>query len=110
MGDDNPGLLHDFLALIDEKTEPNTTAGMFIVKRQKNNSDDFAHAVNLGNVCCWTKHKAWPDFAEEVANINDLSKMQKYLAGLGELDWNRQVNPEDVAVHDFMQQFTHYFE
>ncbi len=62
--DDEPGLLHDFLALIDEKVETHQNSGIYIIKRQEGFSDDFAHAVNLGCVALWHANQSWPDFAK----------------------------------------------
>lgn len=61
--DDEPGLLHDFLALVDEKVETASSAGIYVIKRQEGFSDDFAHAVNLGCLSLWSINDAWPDFA-----------------------------------------------
>lgn len=60
--DDDSGLLHDFLALIDEKTEVHSTSGIYMIKRQEGFSDDFAHAVNLACISIWSVTQSWPDF------------------------------------------------
>ena len=61
--DDVPGLLHDFLALIDEK-RPGTHAGdIYLIKRATGFTDDFAQAVNLGCAALWHANDAWPNFA-----------------------------------------------
>lgn len=59
--DEQQGLLHDFLALIEEKAE--TRVGdIYMIKRQQGFSDDFAHSVNLGTCALWHANSAWPDF------------------------------------------------
>jgi len=61
--DDVPGLLHDFLALVDEK-RPGTHAGdIYLIKRATGFTDDFAQAVNLGCAALWHCNDAWPNFA-----------------------------------------------
>jgi hypothetical protein len=61
--DDIPGLLHDFLALIDEK-RPGTHAGdIYLIKRATGFTDDFAQAVNIGCATLWHANDAWPNFA-----------------------------------------------
>lgn len=62
VSDDEAGLLRDFLALIQEKVEARTAGDMYLIQRAEGFSDDFAHAVNLGAICLWQSHNAWPDF------------------------------------------------
>ena len=60
-GSQSPGLLHDFLALVDEKSE--TGVGeVYKIVRQPGFSDDFAHAVNIGVNSIWATN-GYPDFA-----------------------------------------------
>jgi hypothetical protein len=75
-GDEAPGLLRDFLALIDEKVETASSGGIYVIKRQDGFSDDFAHAVNLGCCALWHAHAAWPDFAEVAGKAGRLTRAQ----------------------------------
>lgn len=63
INDEQPGLLHDFLALIEEKAE-SRVGDIYMIKRQQGFSDDFAHAVNLGATALWHANQAWPNFHE----------------------------------------------
>ena len=83
--DDVPGLLHDFLALIDEK-RPGTHAGdIYLIKRATGFTDDFAQAVNLGCAAIWHANDAWPDFAAG-ANYR-LTSDQIRQAGNSQVGW-----------------------
>lgn len=62
---DQPGLLHDFLAMFDEHS--GASAGeIYTIKRIAGKSDDFAQAVNLACVACWNNKGAWPNFADDL--------------------------------------------
>ena len=83
--DDIPGLLHDFLALIDEK-RPGTHAGdIYLIKRAQGFTDDFAQAVNLGCAAIWHANDAWPDFA--IGANYRLTAYQVRQAGNAEVGW-----------------------
>lgn len=56
-----PGLLHDFLALIEEKVDSRLGTDTYAIVRNPNASDDFAHAVNIGCAALWRMSKKWPD-------------------------------------------------
>ena len=59
-GENDMGLLHDFLALTEEKVETNRS-DVYLIRRLTAFSDDFAHAVNLGAIALWKATGAWPD-------------------------------------------------
>ncbi len=59
---DNPGLVCDFLALVDEKTESRTGRDLYTIIRDPTLSDDFAQAVNIGCCALWQMTK-WPDLS-----------------------------------------------
>lgn len=61
---DEPGLLHDFLALQEEETRRKTGANTYAIVRNPTMSDDFAHAVNMGANTLWYLTQKWPNFAE----------------------------------------------
>lgn len=62
-GSDDPGLLQDFLALIEEKVENRMGTDVTIITKNPNMSDDFAHSVNMGAHALWWMAKKWPNFA-----------------------------------------------
>lgn len=63
-GAGEPGLLHDFLALIEDKKSSRTGSDGYCIIRKDKSSDDFAQAVNIG--CCglWYMTQSWPNIAE----------------------------------------------
>lgn len=64
--EENPGLLRDFLALIDEKIETGLAAGTYVIRKQEGRSDDFAFATNQACVALWHAQQAWPDLANRI--------------------------------------------
>jgi hypothetical protein len=87
--DDVPGLIHDFLALIDEK-RPGTHAGdIYLIKRAEGFTDDFAQAVNLGCAALWHANDAWPNFAigsEYMLTAQQVAQAGNYQHGWDEDD------------------------
>jgi hypothetical protein len=73
---DDPGLIHDFLALTERKTETRLGSDVYTIGRNPHLSDDFAQAVNIGCCALWHMTGAWPNFnvpekfqlSEEVEN------------------------------------------
>lgn len=63
-GADNAGLLHDFLALIEEKVTSRIGTDAYYITSNPNMSDDFAQAVNIGACTLWYMNKDWPNIAE----------------------------------------------
>jgi hypothetical protein len=61
---DDRGLLHDFLSLVEVKTDTRLGGDFFSVIRDPNFPDDFAQAVNLGCVALWKLSGKWPNTAE----------------------------------------------
>jgi hypothetical protein len=60
---DNPGLLHDFLALVEDKTTSRQASDIYTINRATGMTDDFAQAVNIGCAAIWHVNQAWPRFA-----------------------------------------------
>jgi hypothetical protein len=58
------GLLHDFLALTENKVENDRGPDTLLIQRAPAYSDDFAHAVNLSATMLWHLFKAWPNLAD----------------------------------------------
>jgi hypothetical protein len=59
---DDPGLIHDFLALTEQKTETRVGSDMYTITRNPHLSDDFAQAVNIGACGLWYTTNSWPNF------------------------------------------------
>ncbi len=84
---DNPGLLHDFLALIENKVSTNAAGDIYTIQRNPMFSDDFAQAVNIGACCLWHMSGRWPRLAE----MSGLAISNAQAIAMGEhhnLDWN----------------------
>lgn len=57
------GLVQDFMALVEEKTDTRTAGDTYVIIRQQNQSDDFAHAVNYASSLIWHITDLWPKAA-----------------------------------------------
>jgi hypothetical protein len=60
---DNPGLIRDFLALIENKVDSRTGRDIYQILRDPNRSDDFAQAVNMGLMGLYHMTDKWPNLA-----------------------------------------------
>lgn len=60
---DDPGLIRDFLALLEEKIDGRGTTDRYVIVRHPNLPDDFAQAVNIGSCALWHIAKRWPDLS-----------------------------------------------
>jgi hypothetical protein len=83
---DSPGLISDFLALVENKADSRTGSDIYTITRNTLLTDDFAQAVNLGCAAMWHVNDAWPNFAE-IAGI--ARTVQKQIAAQIEVtdDW-----------------------
>lgn len=88
-----PGLLADFLALVEEKTHSRHAGDIYSIVRILSMTDDFAHAVNLGCVALWHANEAWPNFAD-AAKIVRLSGPLLRAVGSDDYGWE-QTAPEE---------------
>ena len=70
---ENPGLIADFLALVENKTESRLGGDIYTITRNVLLSDDFAQAVNIGCAAAWHVNQAWPNFAE-LAGLGNLAR------------------------------------
>lgn len=79
VNDDNSGLMHDFLALVEEKNESRLAGDIYTIVRNQMLSDDFAQAVNIGCCAIWHINGSWPNFAQAAAvGQISLSGLQAY--------------------------------
>lgn len=63
LSDDRPGLLRDFLALVEEKASRRIGGDIYTIHCAPNKSDDFAQAVNIGCCALWHITQKWPNLA-----------------------------------------------
>lgn len=62
--DDKSGLIHDFLALVDQKVDGRAKSDVYLITRVPGMTDDFAQAVNIGSCALWHMTDKWPDMAK----------------------------------------------
>ena len=91
VNDDNPGLLSDFLALIEEKAESRLAGDIYTITRNPMLTDDFAQAVNIGCAAIWHSENAWPNYAEAAA-IGRVTSSQILAAGNADYGWENDRN------------------
>jgi hypothetical protein len=58
---EEPGLIRDFLSLIEEKTTTMAAGEVYKIDCAEGCCDDFAQAVNIGCVAGWYRTGRWPD-------------------------------------------------
>lgn len=87
---DNPGLVSDFLALVENKTETRLAGDVYTIVRNPMLSDDFAQATNIGCSMLWQMHEAWPNFAS-LAGVKKLTNSQ--IEAAGSRDWGWESDP-----------------
>jgi len=98
VNDDDKGLISDFLALVEEKTESRLAGDIYTITRNPMLTDDFAQAVNIGCSAIWYVNDAWPNFAA-AANIAKISSAQIMAAGSRDYGWS-----EDREMGGFFNQ------
>jgi hypothetical protein len=83
---DQPGLLEDFLALIEEKVDSRLGSDTYVIVRNPNKPDDFAHSVNMGSCALWWMSKKWPNIAE-AAKFKISKEALKHIHPISKVDW-----------------------
>lgn len=58
----NFGLINDFLALNENKKQLDSGSDIYTIGRDEGRTDDFAQAVNIGQIALWHANNCWPDF------------------------------------------------
>lgn len=81
---ENPGLIADFLALIENKADSRSGSDIYTIQRNVLLSDDFAQAVNIGCSALWHVNQAWPNFAA-LAGLGQVS--QKFVESQNPDNW-----------------------
>ncbi len=87
---DNPGLVSDFLALVENKTESRLAGDIYTITRNTLLTDDFAQAVNLGCAALWHINHAWPNFAE-IAGLARVTTAMEEAAGYTQFGWDEDL-------------------
>jgi len=60
---DEPGHLHDFLSLVEDKVDTPSGSAFRIRRSSKTVCDDFSAAVNFGASWLWSLTQSWPEFS-----------------------------------------------
>jgi hypothetical protein len=60
---EEPGYIHDFLALLENKIPTAAGSDIYSIIRHPIWPDDFAQAVNIGAIILWHINDSWPDWA-----------------------------------------------
>jgi hypothetical protein len=58
---DNPGLIEDFLGLVENKVPTHSKGDIYTIQRHVQLTDDFAQAVNIGCCALWHVNQKWPN-------------------------------------------------
>lgn len=83
---DSPGLISDFLALVENKADSRSGSDIYTITRNTLLTDDFAQAVNLGAAALWHINDAWPNFAA-LAGVMALAQQQVAKEIVQDDDW-----------------------
>lgn len=90
---DNPGLLNDFLGLVEEKVATRHASDIYTISRHDLMPDDFAQAVNIGCASLWYVNKRWPQVAD--GKFGPLTAAQMTAAaGRGGSGWEAAADAE----------------
>ena len=81
-----PGLISDFLALVENKADSRTSSDIYTITRNVLLTDDFAQAVNLGCAALWHINNAWPNFAA-IAGVARISERVAAAERVDDDDW-----------------------
>lgn len=87
-GDDDPGLICDFLSLAEDRASTQSVGNVFLINCAHGKSDDFAQAVNMATIGLWHRNSAWPDFS--LAIDAKLSDDMINVAGNRSVGWTDQ--------------------
>lgn len=88
---DQAGLLHDFLALVENKVPTHHAGDIYTIQRNPQFSDDFAQAVNIGALCLWYMTDKWPKLA--AFQGLQISAIQAKAAGIDQTEHNWEEPP-----------------
>jgi hypothetical protein len=80
---DSPGIVSDFLALTENKTDSRLGGDIYTITRNTLLTDDFAQAVNIGAAAAWHITQSWPNFAQ----LAGVAQATKIVAQTEAADW-----------------------
>lgn len=87
---EDPGLIQDFLALVEDKISTMSAGEIYRITRQEGATDDFAQAVNLACTAIWYRLKQWPKLPEMAAYM--LTDEQVRASALAhDTDWDDEI-------------------
>jgi len=87
VSEENRGLQHDFLSLMENKVETARGPDVYTIQRNPHFPDDFAHAVNFAACSIWNETKSWPNVAElahlkmTIHQMNQINPVRPWLDG-----------------------------
>lgn len=87
VNEENRGLQHDFLSLMENKVETARGPDVYTIQRNPHFPDDFAHAVNFAACALWNETKTWPNIAElahlkmTIQQMNQINPVRPWLDG-----------------------------
>lgn len=86
-GSEDVGLLHDFLNLIEDKSDSGAGRDSYKILRDPAGPDDFAQAVTMGTMMLFQMHGRWPNLSayEDIAVSPEVLESTK---GKVALDWD----------------------
>lgn len=84
---DQPGLLEDFLALVEEKITSRLGSDLYAIVRNPNKPDDFAHSVNMGACALWRMSGKWPKIAE-AAKFKIPKEVLRHIHPIAQVAWD----------------------
>jgi hypothetical protein len=87
---EDPGLLHDFLALIENKVRTAHAGDLYTIIRNPMAKDDFAQAVNIGACALWHATGSWPNLAM-LSNMQLSADQLKAAAPPKDQTWNKEM-------------------
>ncbi len=87
---EDPGLIRDFLALIEDKITTMAAGEIYRITRQEGFTDDFAQAVNLGCVAIWYRTRQWPRL-DQIAEYAITDEQLRAAALQQDSDWDDEV-------------------
>lgn len=86
---DDSGLLHDFLALIENKVDTAHAGDLYTIIRNPMFKDDFAQAVNIGCCALWHSTGTWPNIAQ-IAHLQISAEQLRAASPPSDKTWNNE--------------------
>ena len=87
---EDPGLIRDFLALVEDKITTMAAGEIYRISKQAGFTDDFAQAVNLGCVAIWYRTRQWPRL-DRIAEYAITDEQLRAAALQQDSDWDDEV-------------------